>query len=198
MKYIKLFENFDSYDPYDLMIMSPNEKALLIINEIKKINPNFNLINDLIALGANLDWQDETDDNLPLLFLPLRFKSIEITKILLESGANPNLQNDYGTSPLHYSSATNLFGAAKILIEYNANPNILNKNKKTPLHLASYFNNFNIVRLLLESGADPNLKDIDNKTPLDLIGEVPKDSIFLNKNYNIQDTVELIKEYIEK
>jgi hypothetical protein len=30
MKYLRLFENFDSYDPYELMIMFPNKKAEMI------------------------------------------------------------------------------------------------------------------------------------------------------------------------
>ena len=42
MKYIKLFENFEDYDPYELMITPPNKKAEMLIDEIRKPEPNLN------------------------------------------------------------------------------------------------------------------------------------------------------------
>ena len=36
MKNIKLLENFEPYDPYELMITPPNKKAEMIIEEINK------------------------------------------------------------------------------------------------------------------------------------------------------------------
>ncbi len=194
MKYIKLFEE---YDPYELMMIPSYKKAEMIIVESGKDNPNLDLVKDLITLGANLDWQDESDGNNPLLSYIVGFKNTKILKILLESGANPNLQNDSGRSALHYTSATNLFRASKILLEYNANPNILNTMKKTPLHFAAYFNNLMVVQLLLESGADPNLKDINGKKPLDLVAKAPWNSIYLNKTYRPEGTIEILKEYMK-
>jgi ankyrin repeat protein len=189
MKHLKLFENFDSYDPYELMIVPPNKKAEMIMREIKKSNPNLNLVNDLIVLGANLDWQNDHNDI--LLFTPVRHKNADALRLLLESGADPNLQNDYGISALHIASVKNVYSGAKILLEFNANPNIQSEMKKTPLHIASYFNNLTIVNILLQSGADPNLKDINGKTPLDLVGQ----SAMIH-TYKDESIIEILKEYM--
>ena len=49
MKYIKLFENFGDYDPYELMILPPNKKGEMFWDEIKKRDDaNFDLLRDLI------------------------------------------------------------------------------------------------------------------------------------------------------
>ena len=63
MKYIKLFENFEEYDIYELMITTPNKKAEMIMKEIKKSEPNLNLVQDLITMGADINWYDEKDYN---------------------------------------------------------------------------------------------------------------------------------------
>ena len=39
MKYLKLFENFDSYDPYELMITPPNKKGEMLVSELEKLEP---------------------------------------------------------------------------------------------------------------------------------------------------------------
>ena len=60
MKYIKLFENFEDYDPYELMIIPPNKKAEMIIEQIEKGDKtNLNHVGDLITQGANQDRQKE-------------------------------------------------------------------------------------------------------------------------------------------
>ena len=92
MKYLKLFENFDSYDPYELMIIPPNKKAEMLIEEIKKEDKaNLNLVRDLITLGANLDWQD--NDGRTALHWCARLNHPEIARMLIEAGADVNIQD---------------------------------------------------------------------------------------------------------
>ena len=49
MKYIRLFEDFEPHDPYELMMVPPNKKAEMIMREIEKDEPNLNLVSDLIV-----------------------------------------------------------------------------------------------------------------------------------------------------
>ena len=38
MKYLNLFENFEEFDPYEYMMVSPNEKTELIIKHFMSVN----------------------------------------------------------------------------------------------------------------------------------------------------------------
>jgi ankyrin repeat protein len=133
MKYIKLFENFDSYDPYELMMVPPNKKAEMIMREIKKLEPNLNLVNDLIVLGANLDLQDE-DGETPLHGATIKGNE-EIARILIDAGANVNVQTNYG---------------------------------KTPLHVAAIYGNVEIARMLIDAGARKDIQDNEGRLPYEL------------------------------
>ena len=104
MKYIKLFENFDSYDPYELMIMFPNKKSEMIISELDKKKPKFNFIQDLITLGANLDWRDEDFLGMTVLHIAVFWNNMEAVRILVEAGADVNAQDDDGCTPYDLAS----------------------------------------------------------------------------------------------
>ena len=47
-------------------------------------------------------------------------KSPAVTKLLLENGADPNLQNREGNTALHFSIARDDFETSKILIKWGA------------------------------------------------------------------------------
>ncbi len=101
MKYLKLFENFDSYDPYELIMIPPNKKAVMIIRECDKDEPNLNLVSDLITLGANVNWQDDDVYNSTPLHSAARFGRVEIVRMLIDAGANVDVQDVDGWTPLH-------------------------------------------------------------------------------------------------
>ena len=98
MKYIKLFENFEDYDPYELMILPPNKKGEMIVREIEKRGKaNLNLVRDLITLGADLDWQNE--DGETMLHKCARWNSPEIARMLLDAGADKTIPDNSGKLP---------------------------------------------------------------------------------------------------
>ena len=97
MKYLKLFEDFNDYDPYELMITPPNKKGEMLVGEVEKREPNLNLISDLIALGANLDWQD--DYGRTALHHCGQYDHPEIARMLIDAGADVNIQNNGGKLP---------------------------------------------------------------------------------------------------
>ena len=176
MKYIRLYEDFEkylkplgklertgdsSYDPYELMLIPPGKKAEMIMKECEFEHPNVDLIRDLVAMGADLDWYNES------LGSPLRsavvYGKLEVCKILLEAGATLD------STLLHISIfRLNLsISILKFLLDAGADPNALNHNEETPLHSAARFTrNTEVFRMLLEAGADPNVKDGFTLTPL--------------------------------
>jgi ankyrin repeat protein len=145
MKYIKLFENFEDYDLYELMIMHPNKKTEMLIQEIRKPKPNVNIVSDLINLGANLDWQDRLSQNrtalhlatysLPFTFIPPYYSS-EIAGLIIDAGADTNIQDSWGDTPLHVVVRNNKSIIVQMLIDAGARTDIQNHDGKAPYELA--------------------------------------------------------------
>jgi ankyrin repeat protein len=136
MKYIKLFENFESYDPYELMIIPPNVKAEMIIEEIKKGEPNLNLVSDLIVLGANLDWQDEGNYGWTALHWATEYCKVEIVKMLIDAGADVNAHK-WGWTPLHWAAGRGKVEIVRMLIDAGARKDIPNEDGKIPYDLTT-------------------------------------------------------------
>jgi ankyrin repeat protein len=57
-------------------------------------------------------------------------------KLLLEHGANPNIQDENGDTPLHWTAQWGRLDVVKLLLVYGADPTVKDKDGKTPLDLA--------------------------------------------------------------
>jgi ankyrin repeat protein len=134
MKYIKLFENFEDYDPYELMITPPNKKGEMIIDEIRKPEPNLNIVRDLILLGANLDWQNEAGKT--ALHMCAIYNHPEITRMLLDAGADVNIQGNDGSTALHWCAINNRPEILGLLIDAGADKTISDNEGKLPYEFA--------------------------------------------------------------
>jgi len=157
MKYIKLFENFEPHDPYELMIIPPNKKAEMIMEECAKKGPNLNLINDLILLGANLDWQDEKYGKTSLHWATQYWGNVEIVRMLIDAGADVNLKDNNGDTPLHVAAKYGRVEIVRILINARANLDVQNNHDETPVHYAAMNGNPGIARMLIDAGADETI-----------------------------------------
>lgn len=192
MKYLRLFEDFEkylkplgklertgdsSYDPYELMMIPPHKKAEMIMKECEFEHPNVDLIRDLVALGADLEFYSET------LGMPLRnavfYGKLEVVKILLEGGASLD------STLLQVAIMRGYKAIFKLLLESSADPNSVDHNNETPLHTAArYTRDIEVFRLLLEAGADPNVKDAFTLTPLHHVALVDlRDAVLLLLEY---------------
>lgn len=82
--------------------------------------------------------------------------------IAIKEGADVNIRDFLGKTPLHYVSSIE---AARLLIENGAELNMLDNNNRTPLFEVD---NPDIAIYLIECGVNVNLKDKDSFTPLHL------------------------------
>ena len=166
MKNIKLFENFEDYDPYELMITPPNKKAEMLIDEIRKPEPNLNLVGDLILLGANLDWQSSYGST--ALHRCVYNNHSRILRMLIDAGADVNIQDEDGTTALHVCAYKNHSRILRMLIDAGADLNMQDNRGRTPLQYCVDWNHPEILRMLLDAGADKTIPNNNGTLPYEL------------------------------
>ncbi len=89
----------------------------------------------------------------------------ELSRWLVEQGADIEAQDAYGRTPLH-NRAVIALGEIRTLLELGADVHAKDKGGDTPLHTAAKFANVEAVRLLLEHGAQADVLNASNQTPL--------------------------------
>lgn len=89
-------------------------------------------------------------------------ENYEITKLLLQLGADPNAGNPILDIKHNDEGAYSLI---KLLLEFGANPNVVD-NYNSNLPLVTYINNIPVRNLLLQHHADINFIDENNNTVL--------------------------------
>ena len=167
MKYIKLFENFEEYDIYQLKIMPSHKKAEILFDEINKEDKaNLNFVNDLLALRANLDWQDNFGET--ALHLCARWNSPEIARMLIDAGADVNIQRIGGETALHWCSRFNRPEISRMLIDAGVDVNIQDNFGFTALHWCANKNHPEVAQMLIDAGSDKTIPDVNGKLPYEL------------------------------
>src|SRR3990167_5748747 len=88
--------------------------------------------------------------------------SLEILKFLLKSGADPNLSDKEGITPIYVTASNKYTDATKILLDHGAKVNVATNDRETPLMTAANYNGrLESVKLLIEHGADYNFLDVN-------------------------------------
>src|SRR6185369_15247269 len=104
---------------------------------------------------------------------------VEIVKLLLAAGADPNAaKNMRKSGPLHYAADGFITGPVwdakrqvmtiRCLLDAGADINAQDKNGATPLHRAVRTRCVAAVKFLLAAGADPTMKNKPGSTPFHL------------------------------
>lgn len=144
---------------------------------------NVALVNDLVKQGidVNLDaetgwvWKSEnfTRNRRPTGWVgtPLQHaakeRRPEVVRTLLKAGAEKNLPDEDGKTPLFFSTGEVASPqVARILLEAGADPDLAISTGFTPLHNCARWDHAHIARLLLAADANINAVDEDGETPL--------------------------------
>jgi serine/threonine-protein phosphatase 6 regulatory ankyrin repeat subunit B len=149
---------------------SEGETALLLAahhlkqNEIRLDNEKATrqIIALLLDQGASVNRLDR------LSLIAVEARNIEAARLFLKHGANPNVRDDTGSTPLNSACLDENEPIASLLLSFRADPNVGDDEHCTPLHHAARLGNAKIAALLLKHGANAKLVTGDHLTAHDL------------------------------
>ncbi|AYO90343.1 ankyrin repeat family protein [Fowlpox virus] len=131
------------------MLRSINQCS--VFNTLVKIKDMFNYRNVEIAkIILTNRYKNIQDIDLKYIDKKSKDDIIEITKLLFSYGADINMVDRHGNSPLHYATENPDQRLTRLLLSKGANPNILNKTNKSPLYYSIESDNPDITMLLID------------------------------------------------
>ena len=156
-------------DKIDLNYLSKNDETILQLllnyNDIK-------LINIILDKNINLNNQ-EKEYGLAAIHQSIINNLSEITIKLIKKGADINIQDFYGNTPLMYAVNEKFIKQINIIINNNINYNLTNIHGETTLHLLlkNFVNyiNYNKIIVLFIQNTNLDIQDNDGNTCLFLI-----------------------------
>lgn len=89
------------------------------------------------------------------------------TKFLLEHGADPNIADKSGVTPLTLAASLGFVEGAERLLKAGARIDVNNASGETPLISAVHRRDMAIIRLLLKNGANPDKTDNSGRSARD-------------------------------
>jgi len=170
-------KNLDGNDALMLSIMSENIDVFkTILPHVKNINltNKYNEtslhiackknLDDIVALlinnKINIDAQDMHESTALHLCAG---HNINIVKVLMAGGANVNLQDANGNTPLHYAVLNGNNETFDELMGHSVNCNLWNGNVRIPLHIALIKKKYTFVKYLLPK-SDVTIQDVDGNS----------------------------------
>ncbi|CAG0916835.1 unnamed protein product [Notodromas monacha] len=88
---------------------------------------------------------------------------VECVRKLLESGADPNVSDVYGSTPIHYAALRGLTEITGILLDYKAKLKVSNSLWNSPLHAAAESCQTDCLQLLLKHPDVCQLSTVQNR-----------------------------------
>ena len=110
--------------------------------------------------GSNLVNSREVTTGEGALHITVKRGDDKYVRYLLQKGADPNLRDRQGNTPLLLAVQLGQRDLIPVLIAGKANPNLGNQSGVTPLIAAVQSRSIDMVRVLLAAKADPDQKDV--------------------------------------
>lgn len=167
-------EHGESRDPgYGNGRRFPLEAAICALEDLGEDHPAgpIDSVVLLLRYGARVKGWDVDKEGDPL-FLAVGMNNIDAARLLLAQGADPNVRDNTGYSPLRWCAEHGYLEMARLLLLCGATKMIDDwggDSAMTALGLAVRSLRVDMVKLLLAYGANPQARDVDDMTPLDCL-----------------------------
>ena len=142
---------------------------------------------NLITKKSTSKKEDGTEVEKP----SLEEKRFEMTKLLLENGADVKAVDEDNWTALLWASWTGMPTVVDALVKAGSDVNALDAKKQSPLMVAAQRGNEKVVEILINAGADATLKNVDGKTAEDLANEYMAQ--FSSRKENYEATLKALK-----
>ena len=109
----------------------------------------------LIEYHADINSQDSGGETPLSWVLSMKENLVDMVRLLLELGADPNIRTHSHTTPLHRASYRGLVEAARLLLSHGAKVDEKDGSGRTPLQVAASKRRDEMTKLLVEHGAVP-------------------------------------------
>jgi ankyrin repeat protein len=127
---------------------------------------NYGELNYLIADWKKHDILNYKNKNgETALWIACRYGYPDCADILLENGADPNIQSKFGETTCYIAAQYGNKKCLTALISYGADfLRIRDLRGELPIHVACYHNKIECVKILLTYGTPVNIQDKDGRT----------------------------------
>lgn len=142
---------------------------------------------ELITKKSTTKKEDGTEAEKP----SLEEKRLEMTKLLLENGADVKAVDEDNWTALLWAAWTGMPTVVEELVKAGSDVNALDNKKQSALMIAAQRGNEKVVEILINAGADVNLKNVDGKTAEDLANEYMAQ--FSSRKENYEATLKALK-----
>jgi len=198
---LTIFTKINDHELFNEFINHDEKYAKSYVNKIDDneltgliyaiINKNYEISKTLLGLGANPNYGLYDNSKLPLNLSI--YKCLDnITILLLENGADPDVTDLYKNTPLHYliekvNAKKTPLRILLLALSKSKNINIPNYKNNTIIHLLSKYSlisyTFDAIK---HKQPDFTIKNLHNQTPYNYLDENEK-KILINNNVQIAD-----------
>lgn len=144
-------------------------RNVLLDLQVAALKGDVSSFDSLLNCGNNID-ERKTIYTVSPLHNAIQFTkethSDEMLRFVLKCGAQIDIADGSGWTPLHHACKNGDMTATKILLENNADVNAISSKHFFPIHIAAMNNHDQIIQVLLQHGAKIECQSDEKCTPL--------------------------------